>query len=150
MGLAIDGNVVHGIARGGQAFQPVTISDGEITVGGKTYGLDTTQYFVPTTDNFYEVSQLSFSYGSHITLNKGKRYKILNDYIDEYDTRHLVIYDPDTLDLEHGNSIGDILEINGTDITDNKIVNGGVISLLNHLYQRLSHAFTSKGVRAWA
>lgn len=136
-GLAIDGNIVHGLAIKGQAFQPVTISDGEIKVGDKTYDLDTTQYFVPTKDNFYEVSQLSYSYGSHITLNKGQKYEILRDYTDEYGTRHLVIYDPETLDVEHGNLIGDILGVQGTDINDNKIVGGGVISPLTHIWLAL-------------
>lgn len=42
MGLAIDGNVVNGIARGGQAFVPVEqlpqiSSDGSITYNGKQY-----------------------------------------------------------------------------------------------------------------
>lgn len=39
MGLAIDGNVVHGIARGGQAFLPIDKSneDGSITYNGQKY-----------------------------------------------------------------------------------------------------------------
>lgn len=41
MGLAIDGNVVHGIARGGQAFLPITKnSNDSITVAGKTYNIE--------------------------------------------------------------------------------------------------------------
>lgn len=38
MGLAIDGNVVHGIARGGQAFLPITKNkDGSVVIDGHTY-----------------------------------------------------------------------------------------------------------------
>lgn len=38
MGLAIDGNVVHGIARGGQAFLTMqTNKDGSINLGGNLY-----------------------------------------------------------------------------------------------------------------
>lgn len=38
MGLAIDGNVVHGIAKGGQAFLPITKNeDGSITYNGQKY-----------------------------------------------------------------------------------------------------------------
>lgn len=39
MGLAIDGNVVHGIAKGGQAFVSLenTNADGSINIGGQDY-----------------------------------------------------------------------------------------------------------------
>ena len=39
MGLAIDGNEVHGIARGGQAFVSLgnTNTDGSINIGGQDY-----------------------------------------------------------------------------------------------------------------
>ena len=39
MGLAIDGNVVHGIARGGQAFVSLgnANADGSINIGGQNY-----------------------------------------------------------------------------------------------------------------
>ncbi len=38
MGLAIDGNVVHGIARGGQAFLAMQANnDGTINLGGNLY-----------------------------------------------------------------------------------------------------------------
>ena len=38
MGLAIDGNVVHGIAKGGQAFLPITKNkDGSVVIDGHTY-----------------------------------------------------------------------------------------------------------------
>ncbi len=39
MGLAIDGNEVHGIARGGQAFVSLgnTNADGSINIGGQNY-----------------------------------------------------------------------------------------------------------------
>lgn len=38
MGLAIDGNVVNGIARGGQAFLPITKNtDGSVAIDGHTY-----------------------------------------------------------------------------------------------------------------
>ena len=39
MGLAIDGNVVHGISRGGQAFVSLgnTNADGSINIGGQDY-----------------------------------------------------------------------------------------------------------------
>ena len=39
MGLAIDGNIVHGIARGGQAFVSLesAAKDGSINIGGNNY-----------------------------------------------------------------------------------------------------------------
>lgn len=39
MGLAIDGNEVHGIAKGGQAFLSIgnTNTDGSINIGGQNY-----------------------------------------------------------------------------------------------------------------
>lgn len=41
MGLAIDGNAVHGIAHGGQSFFPITKnSNDSITVAGKTYNIE--------------------------------------------------------------------------------------------------------------
>lgn len=41
MGLAIDGNAVHGIAHGGQSFFPITKnSNDSITVAGKNYNIE--------------------------------------------------------------------------------------------------------------
>lgn len=144
MGIAINGNTVNGLAIGGQAFQPVTISDGEIKVGNKTYDLDTTQYFVPNDGNI-TIHQSDVTY----QLRAGKKYPILSDITDEYNSRYLGIYVDDNISTEYGRDTGVIVEVTGSYLDEGKIV-GGVISLLNHLYQRLSHAFTSKGVRAWA
>ena len=51
MGLAIDGNVVHGIARGGQAFVGVgdATANGSINIGGQYY-LSTNKIHITETD----------------------------------------------------------------------------------------------------
>lgn len=69
MGLAIDGNIVKGIARGGQAFVPVEqlpqiSSDGSITYNGKQYDtkLKITDYYYTDmlngTDYYLEAKDL--------------------------------------------------------------------------------------------
>nr|DAW18309.1 MAG TPA: hypothetical protein [Caudoviricetes sp.] len=53
MGLAIDGNEVHGIAKGGQAFVSLgnTNTDGSINIGGQDY-LNKNKIKIKSTDSF--------------------------------------------------------------------------------------------------
>ena len=49
MGLAINGDVVHGLAVGGQSFQPVTRnSDGSITFEGQNYAKGASDGYIPS------------------------------------------------------------------------------------------------------
>ena len=54
MGLAIDGNEVHGIARGGQAFVSIgnTNADGSISLNGQDY-LNESNMEIKDTGKFY-------------------------------------------------------------------------------------------------
>lgn len=141
-GLAINGDVVHGFAIKGQAFPSVQISDGEIKVGGKTYDLDTTKYFVPNDGNItIHESSTTFS------LIAGKKYPIYSDLTDEWGSRHLGIYVEDNINQSYGRYVGEIVEITGDHINDGKII-GGVISPLTHIVQGLRSLL--KEVITWA
>ena len=54
MGLAIDGNVVHGIAKSGQAFLPITKNNDSL-IGKRASGLsNSTQYYLTgASDGWY-------------------------------------------------------------------------------------------------
>lgn len=77
MGLAIDGNVVHGLAVSGQSFQPlVTNEDGSLNVNGKKYV--TVPRRVKVTDeqsvsipNWTNYDALSNGYGQEPEISTG-------------------------------------------------------------------------------
>lgn len=75
MGLAIDGNEVHGIARGGQAFLPIdeNNADGSITYNGQKYidlanasfkitKIDDGSHFLDSGDTFETIEDINFTF----------------------------------------------------------------------------------------
>ena len=70
MGLAIDGNEVHGIARGGQAFVSLgntNSKDGSINIGGQYY-FSKNKMKIKDTGEFY-ITWLSDLYGDNLYVS---------------------------------------------------------------------------------
>lgn len=122
MGLAIDGNVVHGLAVSGQSFQPLTQG------GNSSYSINGKDYYPYDSDNdcfkignksyyvseyFYFTSDMTASIQSgidikNVTLSSGSKYLIVNYdsgditlYLPPYDSQtdygYLVTYPPSSL-----------------------------------------------------
>lgn len=69
MGLVIDGNVVHGIARGGQAFLTMQANkDGSINLGGNLY----TKQDPIVGKKIYVTEGATIHYLSRFTINVGE------------------------------------------------------------------------------
>ncbi|NRO85264.1 hypothetical protein IMAU10149_01856 [Lactobacillus helveticus] len=71
MGLAIDGNEVHGIARGGQAFVSIgnANTDGSINIGGQDYFNKNKMKIKDTRTFQMQIYSSSSSYDQDVTSN---------------------------------------------------------------------------------